>query len=157
MTKSLRLQRGIAGRPDQRGLAVAEFGLVFPIFVLITFAIIEIGFGLFNKYVLSNAAAKAARAATVYKNAKLGSEAQTLVTSEVTAYCASNLITFGSSNTPVATATWSPSVGSSSTVPFLTKLTVTVSYQYNGLILPRLLGLTGNALTLSEAVIMYNE
>jgi Flp pilus assembly protein TadG len=55
-------------RPRTRGQALVEFALVFPIFLLLLFAIISFGLYVFYNQQLSNAAREAARYAAVHSS-----------------------------------------------------------------------------------------
>lgn len=49
-----------------KGAAVVEFAVVLPILLLLVFGIIEFGFLLYNKAMLTNASREAARVGIVY-------------------------------------------------------------------------------------------
>lgn len=48
-------------RENQRGAQAVEFALVLPVFLLITFLVIDLGFLVYNKAVITNASREAAR------------------------------------------------------------------------------------------------
>src|SRR5260370_11835622 len=87
-------------RKKQKGVAAVEFALVAPILLLIVFGIIELGIGMYDKAVVTNAAREGARAGIVLKSPKpKAADIQNVVTN----YASSYLITFGKPNVPVVT------------------------------------------------------
>ncbi|HEY8813554.1 MAG TPA: TadE family protein, partial [Candidatus Dormibacteraeota bacterium] len=52
-------------RPRNRGQALVEFAIVFPIFILVLFAVIEFSVMLYSQMTVSNAAREAARVSVV--------------------------------------------------------------------------------------------
>lgn len=73
------------------GAAVVEFAVILPLLLLLLFGIIEFGFLLYNKAMVTNASREGARAGIVI-NPRL-SEAQ--IRNVVNSYCSNYLITFG--------------------------------------------------------------
>ncbi|PYE21384.1 TadE-like protein [Paraburkholderia silvatlantica] len=139
-------QRGHS-RHAQRGVAAVEFALVLPVLLILLFGIIEMGLFLYDKAVITNAAREGARAGVVLKSPKpTASDVQTVVTN----YTSSYLLTFGAQNTPVVVTT---GAGGNFGQP----LSVTVSYQYNGLALGRMVAPITGAITLSATTVMNNE
>lgn len=135
------------GRRAQRGVAAVEFALVLPVLLILLFGIIEMGLFLYDKAVITNASREGARAGVVLKSPKpTASDVQTVVTN----YTSSYLLTFGTQNTPVVTTT---GAGGNFGQP----LSVTVTYQYNGLALGRMVAPITGALTLSSTTVMNNE
>ena len=53
----------ITCRPNRRGVAVVEFALVLPFFILLVFGMIEVGRGIMVSQILTNAAREGAREA----------------------------------------------------------------------------------------------
>ena len=131
----------------QRGSAAVEFAIVLPIFLLLVFAIIEFGFILYDKAVITNASREAARAGVVLKTDKLDA---TQIAAVATSYCSSYLISFKASNPPVPTVSGAKGA-------FGTPLTVTVTYTYYGLGLGTLLSPISGPLTLTGTTVMNNE
>jgi len=132
----------------QGGSAAVEFAIVLPIFLLLVFAIIEFGFILYDKAVITNASREAARAGVVLKTPKL-TVAQ--IQAVANSYCSSYLISFKASNLPTVT------VPSGANGTFGTPLTVTVTYTYYGLGLGTLLSPIAGPLTLTGTTVMNNE
>lgn len=147
-------KRGYYGRfpairlkEKQKGVAAVEFALVLPVLLLILFGIVELGIGLYDKAVITNASREGARAGVVLKSPKLtASDVQTVVTN----YTSNYLLTFGQQNTPVVTTS-----GTGGT--FGQPLSVTVSYTYNGLGLGQMLSAVTGPITLSATTVMNNE
>ena len=145
----------------QGGAAAVEFALVFPIFLVLVFAIIEFGAVFYNKTFITNASREAARAGVVLKTPKLTTDE---VVGIARKYCGQsqdastkewsivplNLLGFDSSNALDVSAT-----GAGDT--FGTPLTVTVSYKYNWLVLGPLIGFVAGPITLSATTVMNNE
>ena len=144
----------------QIGAAAVEFALIFSIFLVLVFAIVEFGAILFNKAVITNASREAARAGVVLRTPKLATDE---VESIARRYCGqaagtdpgtwgtpSNLIGFSSANVFDVTATGA--AGS-----FGTPLAVTVTYDYHWLVLGPFAGFGVGPLQLSATTEMKNE
>lgn len=146
----------------QVGAAAVEFALIFSIFLVLVFAIVEFGAILFNKAVITNASREAARAGVVLRTPKL-------TTGEVEniarRYCGqaagtgpggwgapANLIGFSTSNVFDVTVTGAGATGS-----FGTPLEVTVEYRYNWLVLGPLIGAVAGPMNLIATTVMNNE
>jgi Flp pilus assembly protein TadG len=113
----------------QNGVAAIEFAFVLPILLMLVFGIVEFGIILYDKAMITNASREAARAAIVYRNPGEELTCADIITI-VNDYSNLYLLTFGSSS-PVTNFDpigCSPAAGN--------PLTVTVSYQYDFLILP---------------------
>ncbi len=139
---------------SSRGAAVIEFALLLPILISLFAAIIEFGFALYDKAVLTNAAREGARAGVLSRTGPFV-ESKHLEAAQAAAvfYCENNLISLGSGATPpLAITAKSEPVGSSN--PDL--LRVQVSYQYYGVLLGFLFSsLTGPLELKAEAVMRY--
>ncbi|WP_433704364.1 TadE/TadG family type IV pilus assembly protein [Paraburkholderia sacchari] len=131
----------------QRGVAMVEFAVVLPVLLILLFGIVEMGLFLYDKAVVTNASREGARAGIVLKSPKATS---TDVQNVVTNYTSTYLLTFGSQNTPVVTTS-----GTGGT--FGQPLTVTVSYQYSGLALGRMVAPITGPITLTATSVMNNE
>jgi hypothetical protein len=53
-------------RTNRRGAAVLELAIILPVFIVLTFGILDLGVGMFRYHVLANAARQAARRAIVH-------------------------------------------------------------------------------------------
>ncbi|ACC74922.1 TadE/TadG family type IV pilus assembly protein [Paraburkholderia phymatum] len=133
---------------SQRGAAAVEFAIVLPLLLLILFGIVELGIGLYDKAMITNASREGARAGVLLRTPKPTTQD---ITNVVLAYCQNYLVTFGSSNTPTV------SVPSGVGGTFGTPLTVTVSYQYSGLGLGAMLSALTGPITMTATTVMNNE
>jgi Flp pilus assembly protein TadG len=134
-------------KKSQAGLAALEFAIVLPVLILILFGIIEFGLLLFNKQVITNASREGARSGIVNQFPRMSN---TEIASIVNSYCQDYLVSFGSTS--------SPSVSISRTgTEFQDDLIVTVSYQYDFLVLPDLpyLSLPGQINLSAHTVMKY--
>jgi Flp pilus assembly protein TadG len=113
----------------QRGASAVEFAIILPILVLLLFGIIEIGFAIYDKAMITNASREGARAGIIFKVPPVTDEE---IASVVNTYLGSALITFGA---PVAATVTVTRAG----VNPGDELKVSVSYTYTTLVLPRLL------------------
>jgi Flp pilus assembly protein TadG len=118
---------------SQEGAAMVEFAFILVPLMLITFAIIEFGFFLYDKNVIVNASREGARAGIVASTHRLPDTGTDSIASKVQDYCSTYLVTFGAQNTPVTTIT-----GYSDTAAIGSTLTVQVNYTYSFLILPKI-------------------
>jgi Flp pilus assembly protein TadG len=132
---------------DEKGTAMVEFSLVLPLLAVILFGIIEFGLLLYNKQVITNASREGARAGIVAQMPRLNlSDIQQVVND----YSASHLITFGTATAAVT------SIDNSGGTAFGDDLTVTVSYQYDFLVLPNFIAsLVGGVNLRAETVMRY--
>jgi Flp pilus assembly protein TadG len=118
---------------SQKGAAMVEFALVLPLLLLIVFGIIEFGIIFFNQQVITNASREGARYGIVSQTPRV---TQTQIRQRVKDYCFNNLITFGSTNRTPGDADITM-VGWTSAPVFPTNdLRVTVSWNYQFLVLP---------------------
>jgi Flp pilus assembly protein TadG len=108
-----------AGRPRSRGQALVEFGLVFPLFVLLVAGMIDFGIGLYSYMTIINAARDGARLAAT---ACEGTACSGAVGARVTA-SAGGLA-------PTVTVTCSPGLLDCSDAKKGDIVTVTASYTY---------------------------
>ncbi len=135
----------------QGGAAAVEFALVFPIFLLLVFAIIEFGFVLYDKAVITNASREMARKGVILqKSAHTSDELKSILTKYQ-----GSLVSFKTlPNNPSMGDGDPPGLNGGSGTP----LSVTVTYNYYGLGLgPFLSPFTGGALALSATTVMNNE
>lgn len=141
---------GGIGRRRMAGVAAVEFALVVPLLLVILFGIIDFGFMLYDKAMLTNAAREGARAGIVLREPRL-TKAQ--VETVAHQYCQTRMIRLGGSGDCAATATVPASPQS-----LVDDLAVSVDYTYDGPIV-NLIGLIGGSLELgtmrSTAVMKY--
>jgi len=131
---------------NERGVSAVEFAIVLPLLLMILFGIIEFSLILYDKAMLTNASREGARAGIVAQFVRV-TEGE--INAVVQSYCKDHLITFGTS-TPSTTVTRTG-------VSFGDDLTVSVSYSYDFLLLPKFaLGLVG-PLDLTATTVMRME
>ena len=111
----------------QEGQSLVEFAIVAPVLVLLLLGIVEFGLILYNQHVITNASREGARYGIVVDTPRRSDES---IQAVVEAYCADNLVTFGSGGSPNTTVTHD--TGQS----FGDDLTVEVTYHYDFLVLP---------------------
>jgi len=135
----------------QEGSNLVEFALVLPLLLILVMGIIEVGLVIYDKAVITNACREGARAGIVFRDPRLGlGEIQTVVQNYASAY----LVTFGT--TPLPTVEWlwddldSNNVRSSGD-----RLTVTVRYQYDYLMLGNFIPGIGTLNLQSTSVMRY--
>jgi Flp pilus assembly protein TadG len=121
----------------QKGASAVEFAIVLPLLLLFVFGIIEFGILFYDKAIITNASREGARTAILHDTESNG-DPRTVTAAEVQAvvfsYCSSYLINFSGATTP--TVTTSPLLGT----PPNEYRTVTVTFGYNFLVLPNILG-----------------
>jgi Flp pilus assembly protein TadG len=132
----------------ERGAVALEFVLVFPFLMLVLFGIIDTSLLLCDKAVITNASREAARAGVVVRVPQLSASQ---IQSVALNYTQNNLVTAGTAT--AATVTVDQSAGTSSGNP----LTVTVSYQYRGLVLGSALSSLTGPVTLTAVTVMNYE
>jgi Flp pilus assembly protein TadG len=137
--------------PFQRGQSIVEFALVLPLLLLLVFGIIEFGFFLFNKQMITNAAREGARAGIIATVPRVPDYGPDSIDSVVQNYCTTHLVTFSSRYAPVTTVGGAYSPGA---LPF-TDLSVTVEYQYSFLFFPLLVGQSRTTSIQAVAVMRY--
>ena len=82
-----------SGWSCQRGATTVEFAIVFPLLILLLFAMVEFGLFLFNRQVITNACREGARAGIVARAERLSN---TDIEQIVRGYSEQHLVTFGS-------------------------------------------------------------
>jgi Flp pilus assembly protein TadG len=125
-------------RFDEKGVSAVEFALILPVLVLILFGIIEFGFILYDKQVITSASREVARAAIVR-----GANA-TDISSAHDKYI--NMPVSFSGSSALSAPTISIDCSSLGANAFGTNLTVTYSYEYKFLALSAVMGLIGGNL-----------
>jgi Flp pilus assembly protein TadG len=121
---------------NEKGGTIVEFVVVAPVLLLILFGIIEMGFLLYDKAVLTNASREGARAGIVFSDPRLTSNQ---IAQIVNNYCSTYLISFAGGATPSVNVQRSGTSHGDS-------LTVTVTYPYQFLVLSSLSGLFGGGI-----------
>mgnify|MGYP006285394871 CR=1 FL=1 len=140
------------------GFALVEMTIASSILLLMVFAIFEGGIMLYDKGLVSSASRDAARAVIVLRSPALNqAQLMQLAQNVVTNSYAQNFIGFGGPQSP-ATSVVGPVIDSVGT-----KQSVTVTYNYQGLVLPTLMSLVApkNSISLgipiASSTTMYME
>jgi Flp pilus assembly protein TadG len=136
---------------SSRGAAVIEFALLLPILISLFAAIIEFGFVLYDKAVLTNAAREGARIGVLSRSGSSNKD-QHYAAAKTTAaaYCQDRLISLGSDGGGTL------DVDASTDSLNSDLLKVTVTYKYSGILLDFLFSsLTGPIELRAEAVMRY--
>jgi Flp pilus assembly protein TadG len=163
------LKPGLSGRHSKRGRgqAMVEFALVIPMFLLILAAIIDFGFGFFDRMSVINAAREGARAGVMVDVANAPSTMQRTVMDRVESAAAQGGITVTDSNVQVTCVQTNATTSSPCTftvhsaanlagVQSGDSVSVTVNYSYH-ISFPMLTVLGITTLDLSSTVQMVIE
>jgi Flp pilus assembly protein TadG len=137
---------GLAGA--SRGAIALEFVLVLPFLLIVLFGIVDVSLLLCDKAIITNASREAARAGVVVRVPQLSA---TQISSVALNYMQNSLVTAGTPTTP--TVTVNQSAGTSPGNP----LTVTVSYQYQGLVLGSVFSSLTGPVTVTSVTVMNYE
>ncbi len=129
----------------QKGVAAIEFAIVLPLLMMIIFGIIEFGLLLYDKQVITNASREGAR---IGISDVVVSDAD--IEAVVANYVANNLITFGTPIPPVTTIEPANRTG----LVFGEDVTVTVTYNYDFLMLPNFVADFAGVQTLATTTVM---
>lgn len=124
---------------NQKGSETVELALVMPIFIFFFFGVAEFGFMIYDKAIITNASREAARTGIAVAAPQRPTIDQ--ITKIATDYCnKSHLINFSNTLiTPSITITPNPQTPTNTT--FSEPLTVLIDYQYNHLILGKIIRL----------------
>ena len=135
----------------QEGSNLVEFALVLPLLLILVMGIVEVGLVIYDKAVITNAAREGARAGIVFRDPRMQlGEIQTVVQNYANAY----LVTFGT--TPAPTVEWLVEDLDNNTVQSSgDRLTVTVRYQYDYLMLGNFIPGIGTLNLQSTSVMRY--
>ena len=140
--------RKFAAKKMMCGTAMVEFALILPLLLVLVFGIVEFSIALYDKAVITNASREAARAGVIYRATAL-TNAQ--IAAVATNASQAHLITLGGSAAPQVTV--SKPTGGTAGNP----LTVTVTYQYTGLLLGNMLSVMTGSQTLTATTTMMIE
>lgn len=135
----------------QTGSNIVEFALILPLLLVLVFGIIDFGLALFDKAVLTNASREGARAGMVFKVPRL-TDAE--IEAVVQTYAGNYLITFGTPNLQT-TITRFDVDGLGGNDSSGDRLTVTVDYPYNYLVMNKLIPALGSLNLSSTSVMRY--
>ena len=134
----------------QEGTSAVEFAICLPLLVFLIFGIIEFSILLYDKAVITNASREGARAGIVYAYPSRVSDTE--IKAVVINYCQENLVTFGSDVLNAGSITVGRT-GDLSGDP----LTVTVSYNYDFLVMPSFINSLLGGIQLSADTVMRME
>jgi Flp pilus assembly protein TadG len=143
---------------SKEGQTLLEFALILMLLLILVFGIVEFGFIIYDKAMLTRASREGARKAAVFRAYANGNDhpwEQAEIETIVNNYLQNGLITFGGSHIPTTTITYNgtpPSAGGTDGT-----VTVNVAFTYNYLILPNLGSLGGGTLDLTATTIMRTE
>jgi len=133
---------------DQKGAVAVEFAFVLPLLIVLLVGIMEFGLILYNQQVLTNACREGTRAGIVARSPRLDS---TAIAKVVNDYTQAHLVTFGSA-TSAATV-----IDNSGGTSFGDDLKVTITYDYDFLVLSKFISSLTGGLTLSAQTVMKYE
>ncbi len=131
----------------QKGAAAVEFAIIAPLLFTITFGIIEFGLLFYDKQVITNASREGARYGILW-NPTRPTDAE--IMDRVETYTSNNLVTFGATVLPTTT------ISRTGTDPG-DALTVTVTFDYEFLLLPNFVATLSNVTKLSAVTVMRLE
>lgn len=137
-------------RIKHNGSAMMEFALVLPMLLLLVFGIIEFGTALYDKAVITNASREGARKGVIFKTPAVTDEE---IKTTIANACAGRLITFGDPVDPEVDI--QPPPGTTRTAG--TPLSVTVTYNFTGLMLGDLISAMSGTKTLTATTTMVIE
>ena len=132
---------------------MVELAIVLPILLIVLFAIAELSIALYDKAVLTNASREGARAGIVAQNPRVDDDR---ICQIVTDYAAIYLLTFGGDTLTcddIIITPGEPRVG----ILFGTDLQVSVTYQYEFLVLSRLIAASVGPITMNATTVMKFE
>jgi Flp pilus assembly protein TadG len=132
----------------QKGAIAVEFAFVLPLLIVLLVGIMEFGLILYNQQVITNASREGTRAGIVARSPRLD---LTAITSVVNNYTQAHLVTFGNA-TSAATV-----IDNSSGTSFGDDLAVTVTFDYDFLVLSKFINSLAGGLTLSAQTVMKYE
>ncbi|HKT99379.1 MAG TPA: TadE/TadG family type IV pilus assembly protein [Paraburkholderia sp.] len=156
---------GRRARQAQRGTAIVEFALVLPLLLILLFGIVELGFLLYDKTVITSASRAAVRQGVAFGEDSTGTPvylSAANIGQIAQGGLSTQLIGFGAA-TPNVTVTNCTSSGSCSAGGCSpgNSLTVTVTYAFQGLLLGAAISpfpaALNNALTLTSSTVMSCE
>ncbi len=140
---------------NQDGASAVEFAIVLPLFLVLTFGIIEFGVIMYNKAILTNASREGARFAILFDSVVHN---DVDIANKVKAHLkfdpidnSSLLINLGGASAPPTISVSPPPVHIKGDL-----ISVTVTYPYDFMLLPNFLGLP-QTLTLSGITTMRKE
>lgn len=152
---------------SQKGAALVEFALVVPLLLLLLFGIVEFSLLVYNKHIITNASREGARYGILVTEGNRHSEAEieTVVFDWINNGGDNFLVTFGTDTLTASdivicsleedTTTWTCPNDTSSN--FGDKLRVSISYDYDFLIVPAFITNLAGGLTIDAETVMNYE
>ena len=141
----------------QKGAAAIEFAIVLPLFIVLTFGIIEFGIIMYNKAIITNASREGARFGILFVDP---CHNDTAIANRVKDFLkfdpndnSSILINLGGASAPPTTLVLPAARSSSDHTP----ISVTVTYPYDFMVVPNFLPGLPQTLTLSGITTMRME
>ena len=131
----------------QKGAAAVEFAIIAPLLFTIVFGIIEFGLLFYDKQIITNASREGARHGILWGPTR-PTDAE--IVAKVNTYTSNNLVTFGGMVTPTTTILRGGNNPGDA-------LTVTVSYDYDFLLLPNFVTALSNVTTINGVTVMRLE
>ena len=135
------------------GSVAVEFALLFPILIAVLFSIVEWGFVVYDKAIITNASREGARSGIVFV---VPQRSKAVIEATATAACTGSLITMSGTITCTSLATVigagtfaAPAIGD--------RLSVQVQTTYNGTALLALYNMLVGPITLTETTVMQYE
>ncbi|MCD6526025.1 MAG: pilus assembly protein [Desulfuromonas sp.] len=138
---------------NERGATMVEFAIIVALLLTIVFGIIEFSVLLYNKHMLTNASREGARAGVVMRVPRLpdtytmSSGDKVGVKDIVLIYCQQHLVTFGDSGEPLDYDDIDVVPDDRTGAEFGDELVVTVTFDFDFLVLDNLAGLGPITLT----------
>jgi Flp pilus assembly protein TadG len=142
---------------SNKGVAVVEMAIILPILMILIFGIIEFGFIIYNKAMITNASREGARLGIVFHvtDGVLDPISDLTITERINSYLGTYLVSLGAPSTPVIDISRAENPETGDLSPGGT-LTVDVSYDYRFLIL-NLFGGSGPTVGLGSRTVMRFE
>lgn len=132
----------------ERGASLIEFAIILPLLLVVLFGIVEFGFILYDKVMITNAAREGARYGILARSPRY---TEVEIQNRVSSYCTTNLISFGGAASPQVNVTFP------ATLIFGENLVVNVTYQYRFLFVPNFVPGLPQSLNLSSTAVMKYE
>ncbi len=142
---------------NNRGVAAVEFAIILPLLMIIIFGIIEFGFMLYDKAVITNASREGARLGIAFHvtSGVYDPINDATITDTINQYLGNYLVSLGGVSTPDIDIARAANTETGDLSPGGT-LTVDIAYQYRFLIL-NLFGASGPTVGLGARTVMKFE
>ena len=137
---------------NERGAALVEFAIVLPLLLLLVFGIIEFGFLLYNKAMITNASREGAREGILFNSSRPSATIQSDVLAKVASYCQTRMIP--TTVNPAATVTGA-CFTSAVDERAGKELIVNVSYTYPFIVFPNIAKMFGG--NMGSSLVMNAE